>query len=103
MKVWISGGSGFVGSHLLRAFDDVCAPSHAEVDVTHADAVRRSIRSFGLDRDLLDFGPPLKPPFLIPYDTSLAARATAAALGVELPSLANQLARLELTFEEVRA
>ncbi len=37
MKVWISGGSGFVGSHLVRAFDDVCAPSHAEVDVTDAE------------------------------------------------------------------
>jgi dTDP-4-dehydrorhamnose reductase len=279
VKVWISGGSGFVGSHLVRAFDDVLAPSHAEVDVTDADAVRRSIRAFapdavihaailndftrlerdgwagyvgatrnvvdaagdaqvvlistdwvfsnpadeatppnpvnlygvlkaacemvpgvdavarlsavqgvsdaprsqdagfgyfvaalvralragerftvwegddinmvatptlasdaaelvarivagghtgifhccgsesvdrrtlalrtveafGLDGDLLDFGPPPQPPFLIPFDTSLDARATAAALGVELPSLADQLARLELTFEEVRA
>jgi len=80
VKVWISGGSGFVGSQL-----------------------RRSIRSFGLDRDLLDFGPPPTPPFLIPYDTGLAARATAAALDVELPSPADQLAGLAMTFEEVRA
>ena len=49
MKVWISGGSGFVGSHLVRAFDDVCAPSHAEVDVTDRDAVRRSIAAYAPD------------------------------------------------------
>jgi dTDP-4-dehydrorhamnose reductase len=49
MKVWISGGSGFVGSHLVRAFDDVCAPTHAEVDVTDPDAVRRSIAEYQPD------------------------------------------------------
>ena len=49
MKVWISGGSGFVGSHLVRAFDDVCAPTHAEVDVTDAGAVRRSIAAYRPD------------------------------------------------------
>lgn len=280
MKVWISGGSGFVGTHLVRAFDDVCAPRHAEVDVTDPDAVRRSIRAFapdavihaailndftrlerdgwagyvgatrnvveaagdaqvvlistdwvfsspadeatptgpvnlygvlkaaselvvegrgavarlsavqgvsdaprsqdagfgyfvaalvralrvgerftvwegddinmvatptlasdaaaliarivagghtgifhccggesvdrrtlalrtaeafGLDGDLLDFGPPPPQSWQIPYDTSLDARATAVTLGVELPPLADQLARLEMTFEEVRA
>ena len=43
MRAWISGGSGFVGGHLVEAFDDVLAPSHSEVDVTDADAVRRSI------------------------------------------------------------
>ena len=49
MKVWISGGSGFVGSHLVRAFDDVCAPAHAEVDVCDPDAVRRSIAAYRPD------------------------------------------------------
>jgi dTDP-4-dehydrorhamnose reductase len=49
MKVWISGGSGFVGSHLVRAFDEVCAPSHAEVDVRDPDAVRRSIAAYRPD------------------------------------------------------
>ena len=49
MSVWISGGSGFVGSHLVRAFDDVLAPRHAEVDVTDADAVQRSVEAYEPD------------------------------------------------------
>jgi dTDP-4-dehydrorhamnose reductase len=49
MRVWLSGGSGFVGGHLNDAFDDVLAPSHAEVDVTEAEAVRRSVGEFEPD------------------------------------------------------
>jgi dTDP-4-dehydrorhamnose reductase len=49
VRVWVSGGSGFVGSHLVRAFDDVCAPAHAEVDVCDPDAVRRSIAAYRPD------------------------------------------------------
>jgi dTDP-4-dehydrorhamnose reductase len=49
VRVWLSGGSGFVGSHLVRAFDDVCAPSHEEVDVTDAAAVRRSVKAHAAD------------------------------------------------------
>lgn len=49
MKVWLSGGSGFVGRHLVGAFDDVLAPSHAEVDVTDAEAVRRSVGAYEPD------------------------------------------------------
>jgi dTDP-4-dehydrorhamnose reductase len=49
VKAWISGGSGFVGRHLVQAFDDVLAPSHGEVDVTDADAVRRSVDAFEPD------------------------------------------------------
>ena len=49
MRAWISGGSGFVGRHLVEAFDDVLAPSHAEVDVTDAEAVRRSVGAFEPD------------------------------------------------------
>jgi dTDP-4-dehydrorhamnose reductase len=49
MKAWISGGSGFVGGHLTEAFDDVLAPSHAEVDVTEAEAVRRSVGAYEPD------------------------------------------------------
>jgi dTDP-4-dehydrorhamnose reductase len=51
----------------------------------------RTVDAFGLDRELLDFGAPPDPPFPVPYDTSLDARATAAVLGVELPSLDDQL------------
>jgi dTDP-4-dehydrorhamnose reductase len=49
MRAWITGGSGFVGRHLLEAFDDVLAPTHAEVDVTDAEAVRRSVEAFEPD------------------------------------------------------
>jgi dTDP-4-dehydrorhamnose reductase len=49
MRAWITGGSGFVGRYLVDAFDDVLAPSHAEVDVTDPDAVRRSVDAFEPD------------------------------------------------------
>ena len=49
MRAWISGGSGFVGRYLVDAFDDVLAPPHAEVDVTDAEAVKRSVGAFEPD------------------------------------------------------
>ena len=49
MRAWITGGSGFVGRHLVEAFDEVLAPSHAEVDVTDAEAVRRSVAAWEPD------------------------------------------------------
>jgi dTDP-4-dehydrorhamnose reductase len=56
MRVWASGGNGFVGSHLVRAFGrgqspsyDVRAPSHTDVDVTDAGAVRRSVAEYRPD------------------------------------------------------
>jgi dTDP-4-dehydrorhamnose reductase len=49
MRVYVTGGSGFVGRTLVRAFDDVYAPSHAEVDVTDAAAVRRSVAAYRPD------------------------------------------------------
>ncbi len=55
----------------------------------------RTVEAFDLDRDLLEFGPPPAPPWPVPYDTSLDATATAAALAVELPDLDTQLRRLE--------
>ncbi len=55
----------------------------------------RTVEAFGLGDELLDFGPPPEPDFPVPYDTRLDATATAAALGVELPTLDEQLSRLE--------
>jgi dTDP-4-dehydrorhamnose reductase len=49
VRAWISGGSGFVGRYLVQAFDDVLAPSHAEVDVTDAEAVKRSVGTYEPD------------------------------------------------------
>jgi dTDP-4-dehydrorhamnose reductase len=55
----------------------------------------RTVDAFGLDRELLEFGPAPEQPWPVPYDTSLDATATAAALGVELPGVDDQLRRLE--------
>ncbi len=49
MRVWLTGGSGFVGRYLVEAFDDVLAPSHAEVDMTDREAVRRSVEAYQPD------------------------------------------------------
>jgi dTDP-4-dehydrorhamnose reductase len=55
----------------------------------------RTVEAFGLDAELLDFGPPPAQPWPVPYDTRLDATATATTLGVELPDLDTQLQRLE--------
>jgi dTDP-4-dehydrorhamnose reductase len=66
----------------------------------HADRerlARIAADVFGLDEDLLRFGPPDAGAIgdePIPHDTRLDATATAAALGVTLPDLRTQLARL---------
>ena len=65
----------------------------------HADRVglaRRAVAAFGLDPDLLTVGaaPAEALPARVPRDTRLDATATAARLGVELPDLDTQLARL---------
>ena len=102
MRVWISGGSGFVGSHLVRAFDDVCAPTDATRNVVAAAGDAHVVlvsTDWVFDGPAREDTPPNPIPFPIPYDTSLDARATAAVLGVELPSLDDQL--LAMT-EEVR-
>jgi dTDP-4-dehydrorhamnose reductase len=69
----------------------------------HADRVtlaRRAAAAFGLDPELVRTGPPPEPPAgAVPYDTRLDARATARLLGVELPDLDTQLARLRHELE----
>lgn len=54
MRVWLTGASGFVGSNVARVFGerhgaDVLGPSHAEVDVSDARAVRRAVEDYGPD------------------------------------------------------
>jgi dTDP-4-dehydrorhamnose reductase len=54
MKVWLTGGGGFVGSNVARVFAEhhgaeVCAPTHAELDVTDGSAVRLAVEAFAPD------------------------------------------------------
>jgi dTDP-4-dehydrorhamnose reductase len=61
------------------------------------ELARRAVAAFELDGELLRTGPP-DPAVLeggrVPHDTSLDARATAAALGVELPGVDGMLGRM---------
>jgi dTDP-4-dehydrorhamnose reductase len=72
----------------------------------HADRLglaRRAAAAFDLDAGLIDVAPPpadALPPGRVPADTRLDARATAAALGVELPDLDTMLARLRAELHE---
>jgi dTDP-4-dehydrorhamnose reductase len=71
-----------------------CGGEHAD----RAALARATVEAFDLDRELLAFGPPepgaVPDGVRIPHDTRLDARATAAALGVELPDLQTLLTRL---------
>jgi dTDP-4-dehydrorhamnose reductase len=71
----------------------------------HVDRVtlaRRAAAAFDLDPGLVRTGPPPEAPRApVPYDTRLDARATAAALGVELPDLDTQMARLRHEMEDM--
>lgn len=64
--------------------------------VTRAELARAAAEVFGLDARLLRSGPPdaaALPPAPVPYDTSIDARATAATLGCELPTVRELLRR----------
>jgi len=70
--------------------------------VDRVTLARRTAEAFGLDGELIDVGPPdpaVVGSMRVPYDTSLDAAATAARLGVELPSLDAMLARLRVDLE----
>jgi dTDP-4-dehydrorhamnose reductase len=65
--------------------------------VDRVSLARRTAEAFGFDPDLIDVAPPdpvVVGAMRVPYDTSLDATATAARLGVELPSLDAMLGRL---------
>ena len=64
--------------------------------VGRMELARAAAEAFALDAGLLRSGPPdpaVVPAAPVPYDTTLDATATAAALGVRLPALAELLAR----------
>jgi dTDP-4-dehydrorhamnose reductase len=67
------------------------------------ELARRAVAAFELDDGLLRVGPP-DPAVLeggrVPHDTSLDARATAAALGVELPGVDAMLGRMREELDE---
>jgi dTDP-4-dehydrorhamnose reductase len=70
--------------------------------VSRRELALRAVEAFDLDSDLLAFGPPELDevfPDRVPYDTSLGTDATAAALGVELPSIGLLLRGLKSEFE----
>ena len=77
------------------------------VGAEHVDRVglaRRAVAAFGLDDGLLEVGPPDEAVFgggAIPCDTRLDGARTAAALGVELPSLEATLDGLRTELEEL--
>jgi GDP-4-dehydro-6-deoxy-D-mannose reductase len=47
---FVTGGSGFVGRHLVASLDSPVAPSHAELDLLDADAVRRAVAAAAPER-----------------------------------------------------
>lgn len=52
MKILLTGGSGFVGRHLLETLGNryaVTAPSHSQLDVTNPTAIERALRETQFD------------------------------------------------------
>ncbi|HEV3379083.1 MAG TPA: sugar nucleotide-binding protein [Thermoleophilaceae bacterium] len=74
--------------------------------VDRGTLARLAVEAFDLDGDLLQTGVPYPddpPPAPVPFDTSLDARATAERLGVELPTVRDQLGRMRAELESVEA
>ena len=90
-----------LASHSARLLLDLCERRLTGVyhcvgaeATTRMELARASVDVFGLDASLLRSGPPdpkALPPAPVPYDTSLDARTTAAALAVSLPSVRDLL------------
>jgi dTDP-4-dehydrorhamnose reductase len=71
--------------------------------VDRVTLARRTAEAFGLDPGAIDVGPPdpaAVDAMRAPYDSSLDASATAARLGVELPSLDAMLGRLRVEMDD---
>ncbi len=49
MKILITGGSGLLGSHILKLDPSLIAPSRSEMDITDADAVERTFAKYKPD------------------------------------------------------
>ncbi len=63
-----------------------------------------TVETFELDGALLEVGVPYPddpPPAPVPFDTSLDARATAARLGVRLPTVREQLGRMRAELDSI--
>jgi dTDP-4-dehydrorhamnose reductase len=70
--------------------------------VTRRDLAHRTCEVFGLDTDLLDFGPPpdeARLPAPVPYDTSMSAASTMARLGARTHPIEDQLRALRRELE----
>jgi dTDP-4-dehydrorhamnose reductase len=70
--------------------------------VTRRELAQATCQAFGLDADLLDFGPPpdeARLPAPVPYDTSMSGEATMARLGTRAHTIAEQLGALRRELE----
>jgi len=47
---FVTGGGGFAGRHLVALLEDPVAPSHAELDMLDAEAVRRTVAAAAPER-----------------------------------------------------
>lgn len=100
-----------LASHSARLVLELCARRLTGVyhcvggeAVSRFELARAAAEVFGLDEALLRRGPPdphVLPPAPVPRDTSLDAQATAAALGVSLPSVRELLALLRSEWNEL--